>query len=100
MSRACKNAAVLFVLLSSLFATMAASAIDYCLEPGEPTCINSRYSFDDELSALRCKREVEGYLRQIGEYVTCLERLQEAQLQKSSTTLSKLNCRIRGTLGC
>jgi hypothetical protein len=99
MSRACRNLAVLFVLLTGLFTT-AASAIDYCLEPGEPLCINSRYSFDEEFSALRCKREVESYLRQIGDYAACLERLREAQLQKSSMTLSKLNCRMRGTLGC
>jgi hypothetical protein len=100
MCRARRNAAVLFVLLTGLLLATAAPAMDYCVEPGEPSCINSRYSFDDELSALRCKREVEGYLRKTGDYVACLERVQEAQLQKSSATLSKLNCRIRGTLGC
>lgn len=99
MSRACRNAAVLSLLLSLLFAT-AASAIDYCVEPGEPLCINSRYSFDEEFSAVRCKREVETYLRQLGDYAACLERLRDVQLQKSSMTLSKLNCRLRGTLGC
>ena len=100
MKRALRNAVVLFVMLSGLFAALSASAIDYCLEPGEPSCINSRYSFDDDFSAVRCKREVEGYLRQLGDYVACLQRLQEAQLQKSSMTLAKLNCRMRGALGC
>jgi hypothetical protein len=70
------------------------------MEPTEATCLNSRYSFEEELSALRCKRETESYLRQLNEYVGCLERAKETGLQRVAQTLSKLNCRLRGSLGC
>lgn len=76
------------------------TAQDECHEPNEPTCINSRYAFDDELSAVRCKRELDYYLREIGDFVTCLERKKQTSMQRSTQMLAKLNCRIRGDLQC
>ena len=76
------------------------AAQDECHEPNEPTCINSRYAFEDELSAVRCKRELDYYLREIGDFVTCLERRKQTSMQRSAQMLAKLNCRIRGDLQC
>lgn len=100
MSRSRLVVGLLFLLFGGVFATTAALAIDYCIEPGEPSCINSRYAFENELSSVRCKREVESYLDQISDYIGCLEHLKELHMQKSSAMLSKLNCRMRGTLTC
>lgn len=82
----------------SLLSSVAAQ--DGCHEPNEPTCINSRYAFEDELSAVRCKRELDYYLREIGDFVTCLERKKQTSMQRSTEMLAKLNCRIRGELQC
>ncbi|MFO1113527.1 MAG: hypothetical protein U1E33_03775 [Rhodospirillales bacterium] len=91
-------------LMLSCFAILSLSspvvAQDECREPNEPTCINSRYAFDDELSAVRCKRELDYYLREIGDFVTCLERRKQTSMQRSTQMLAKLNCRIRGELQC
>ena len=76
------------------------AALDDCHEPSEPSCINFRYAFEDELSAVRCKRELDYYLREIGEFVTCLERKKQTYMQRSTQMLSKLNCRMRGELQC
>ncbi|HYN39063.1 MAG TPA: hypothetical protein VES39_07420 [Rhodospirillales bacterium] len=90
----------MLICLGGLALPMAASARDDCREPIEPLCISSRYSFEDELSAIRCKRETDHFLRETAEYVTCLERMKQVHLQLSSQTLSRLNCRLRGQLQC
>lgn len=91
------------IMLSCLVILSLVSPVeaqDECHEPNEPTCINSRYAFEDELSAVRCKRELDYYLREIGEFVTCLERKKQISMQRSTQMLAKLNCRIRGELQC
>ena len=100
MTRIRPGAGVLLVALITVAAAAPANAMEDCIEPSEPSCINSRYSFEEQLTAVRCRRDVDHYLREAGDFANCLEWKKQTIMQRSSQLLSKLNCRIRGELQC
>lgn len=100
MIRIRAGALILLVALLLVVATAPGEALEDCIEPNEPSCISSRYSFEEQLAAVRCRRDVDYYLREAGEFVNCLERKKQTIMQRSSQLLSKLNCRTRGELQC
>jgi len=75
-------------------------AYDVCVASEEPSCIGSRYAFENELSATRCRREVDRYVREIEGYIACLQRVREDYLQRASIIMTRLNCRLHGDLQC
>ena len=100
MIRIRAGALILLVAVILVVVTAPGEALEDCIEPSEPSCIGSRYSFEEQLAAVRCRRDVDYYLREAGEFVNCLERKKQTIMQRSNQVLSRLNCRIRGELQC
>ena len=81
-----------------------ALAVSFCLEPSEPYCISSPFTFDDQFSFDQCKRAVERYLEEVAEYQQCTVREANAEVERARTaaneTIKEFNCRAQGNTFC
>ncbi|MGX3010968.1 hypothetical protein ACWIUD_05310 [Helicobacter sp. 23-1044] len=67
------------------------------MQPSEPYCVDSKYTYEDEYRFKSCKREVERYLQDLDKYVVCVANEAQEQAQK---TINKFNCYASGESFC
>lgn len=89
------------VLVGVLLAT---ETYAFCYKPDPPYCIDAFGTFESDWSFNNCKSEVESYLSETDEYVSCIVRKaqrdsEEAQ-SEADDTIERFNCKAKGNSFC
>jgi hypothetical protein len=69
-----------------------------CYEPDPPWCLNSSLKTDYEFDS--CRSEMESYVREVNNYVRCLDRAQDAAIRESNDAVRRFNCKAKGSSFC
>lgn len=79
------------------FAFNLIHAYSSCLEPSEPYCVSSKYTYENESRFNSCKWEVERYLQELERYAICVANESKEKMQD---TVDKFNCYASGKSYC
>jgi|SaaInlStandDraft_3_1057020.scaffolds.fasta_scaffold99143_1 hypothetical protein len=81
-----------------------ASALSYCSEPREPSCLLMLGMNRDENQLDWCRSEIEGFVKSTDRYLECLENQlvdqKSEHLKKANESIEKFNCYARGDDFC
>lgn len=79
-------------LVLSLLLFLPSSGAAFCFEPSEPYCLFSYGPFNSADEYENCRFEVEGYMRELGEYARCLVNdVEERQAEALDTFNNRVN---------
>ena len=72
-----------------------------CYKPTIPMCVENYYgNFNSKSDFEMCKMEVENYLRDLQEYIQCLEDEINEAIEEQNKVIKKFNCKARGDSYC
>ena len=54
----------------------------FCSEPSKPFCVSSSFTFEDEFSFASCRGQVERYVSEMNNFMSCLEDELDDKLDK------------------
>jgi hypothetical protein len=72
----------------------------FCSKPSAPYCIDAYGTFESERTYRNCRSEVEHYLSQMDDYVTCLGREVDDARTEANGTIDRFNCKAQGNRFC
>ena len=71
----------------------------YCYKPTMPYCVEFG-NFNSKSDFEMCKMEVENYLRDLQEYIHCLEDEISEAIEEQNEVIKKFNYKTRGDIYC
>ncbi len=92
-----KRIAALSLCLALIGMAKGSAALNFCVEPREPSCISFKMGDWDDSDFRLCKMEVEGYLRDLSTWQDCVADDANARARKA---VDKFNCYARGQSVC
>lgn len=84
---------ILKFLLFSIALILPATAHAYCSEPSKPYCVDGFNTFTDEFSFDSCVSDMQGYQRDVEDYVSCLQNAAEEATSEYADTVERFNCK-------
>ena len=69
-----------------------------CFEPDPPWCLNGSLKSEYEFES--CRTQMEHYVREVNDYVRCLDRAQDAAIRESNEAVRRFNCKAKGNTFC
>ncbi|MBK1668111.1 hypothetical protein CKO28_08685 [Rhodovibrio sodomensis] len=71
-----------------------------CSQPVKPTCVNSDITYEDPQGINRCERDVEHYSQSVEDYLSCLQKKQNAQEEALKQLRKTFRCKANDDVEC
>lgn len=95
-----RKSLILTTLALPLLFPATGQAMLYCSEPDPPSCVDSFYTFDDQSSFDRCRRELQSYLTEVSDYRACLMTAADDSADEATDLVERFNCKAEGNSFC
>ena len=96
-ARIVRNACLIPVVAGSvlLFPALASAAIVMCSNPLKPICVDMDSTYESEAHTNRCKTDMDNYMKKVEEYVSCVKKSSQENIDKAREIEKEFKKRLR-----